>query len=224
MNSPLYEVWWRDGDQGMEDAHQTHWRRILDHIPENDLIGKSILDVGCNQGGFLRLLYERMPYADATGTDLATQSIEVARSRRGALPIRYVATDDPEQLGQRFDVAFSLAVLYLLDDLPGHARRMKGCLKPGGVYYATYADYPSNPSYTRIRDRIDASSAQPMQSYSLDEITAAFHEAGFSVAIRRMKPADFVPLTGASDSWYACVADQLFYAYEQAYIFRFIIE
>ncbi|WP_270165429.1 class I SAM-dependent methyltransferase [Paenibacillus sp. SYP-B4298] len=220
MNSSLYDVWWRDGDQSMEDSHQAHWRRVLDFIPETNLRGRRILDFGCNQGGFLRLLYERSPFAEAVGTDLAIGSIEVANARKGELPIQYIATAHPEQLGQRFDIAFSLAVLYLLDDLSEHARKMKACLKPGGIYYATYADYPRNPSFPRIRERINASSAQPMQSYSLDEIAAAFFEAGFDVGVRRMKPTDFVQLS-ASDSWYGSVADQLQYAYEKAYIFRF---
>ncbi|MCG7407004.1 class I SAM-dependent methyltransferase [Paenibacillus sp. ACRRX] len=217
----FYKVWWQEGDQSMEDTHIPHWKRVLKFIPEEDLRSCSVLDFGCNQGGFLRLLYEERPYKEAIGTDLASESIAIANSRKNQLPIRYVLTSNPEQFEHRFDIAFSLAVLYLLPDLEAHARQIKKALKPGGVYYATYADYPSNPSFLRIKEKINTNSAIPMQEYSLDEIAGAFFKEGFKVSIRRMLPVDFVELAQAS-VWYECVADHLKYAYEQAYIFRLI--
>ncbi|GIQ68381.1 class I SAM-dependent methyltransferase [Xylanibacillus composti] len=216
-----YDVWWREGDQSMEDSHLKHWKWILEHIPETDLQACSVLDFGCNQGGFLRLLYEQRPFKEAVGTDLARQSIEVANQRKGSLPISYEVTSDPDQWESRFDLAFSLAVLYLLDDLGEHARKMKACLKPGGVYYATYADYPNNPSFPLIRQNINQNSALPLQEHSLDAIADAFFKEGFQVEIRRMIPSGFVALS-PDKSWYQCIADKLLYTYEQAYIFRLI--
>lgn len=217
---PFYDVWWQEGDQGMEETHLPHWRKVLQFIPEQDLRDCSVLDFGCNQGGFLRLLYELRPFREAVGTDLATRSIELANSRKGDLPIDYLLTDSPEQFGQRFDIAFSLAVLYLLPDLEEHARKMKGALKSGGVYYATYADYPNNPSFPMIKERINANSAVPMQEHTLDDIAAAFFRQGFKVGVRRMTPAEFVELSPTS-VWYRNVADHLQFAYEQAYLFQF---
>lgn len=217
----FYDVWWKDGDQSMEDSHLAHWKRVLEYIPEDDLRTSRILDVGCNQGGFLRMLYNQRLFKEAVGTDLARQSVDVANERKGDLPITYVVTAEPDKLGQSFDYAFSLAVLYLLDDLDDHARRMRQCLKPGGVYYATYADYPNNPSFPFIRESINQKSAQPMQEYSLDTIAEAFFNAGFQVGVRRMIPTDFVELT-PQQNWYQCAADKLQYAYEQAYVFRFV--
>lgn len=218
---PYYDVWWREGDQSMEDSHLHHWRWVLAHLPDEDMREYSVLDFGCNQGGFLRYLYAERPFKKAIGTDLARQSVEVANQRKGDFPISYVVTSDPEQWGKRFDRAYSLAVLYLLSDLEEHARKMKACLKPGGIYYATYADYPSNPSFAHIRERINQHSALPMQEYSLDAIADAFFHQGFQVSIRRMLPTDFVALS-PDKSWYQCVSDKLQYVYEQAYIFRFI--
>ncbi len=218
---PYYDVWWHEGDQSMEDSHLQHWRWILGHIPDTDLRECSVLDFGCNQGGFLRLLYEQRPFKEAVGTDLARQSVEVANLRKGDLPISYVVTSDPEQWENRFDRAFSLAVVYLLDNLDEHARKMKACLKPGGIYYATYADYPNNPSFPRIREIINLNAALPMQEHSLDEIADAFFNRGFQVSIRRMQPFDYVALS-PDKSWYQCVSDKLQYVYEQAYMFRFV--
>ncbi|RJX37457.1 class I SAM-dependent methyltransferase [Paenibacillus pinisoli] len=217
---PFYDVWWQEGDQSMEETHLPHWRKVLRFIPEQDLRDCSVLDFGCNQGGFLRLLHELRPFREAVGTDLATRSIELANSRKGDLPIDYLLTDSPDQFGPRFDIAFSLAVIYLLPDLEEHARKMKAALKSGGVYYATYADYPNNSSFPMIKERINANSAVPMQEHTLDDIAAAFFGQGFKVGVRRMPPAEFVELSPES-VWYRNVADHLQFAHEQAYLFQF---
>ncbi|MFS0838941.1 class I SAM-dependent methyltransferase [Paenibacillus sp. 1P03SA] len=219
----LYDVWWKhdeEGDQGMENDHIPHWRRVLGFIPEEDLSQCSVLDFGCNQGGFLRLLYEQRPFKEGIGTDLARQSVEVANSRKGDLPIQYVATADPEQFEGRFDLAFSLAVLYLITDLGEHARKMKKALKPGGVYYATFADYSENPSLPHIRERINGNASIPMQEHTLDHIAEVFFQEGFRVGIRRMTPSWYLDLSPGK-RWYQRVADHLQYAYEQAYVLRF---
>lgn len=40
----------------------------------------------------------------------------------------------------QFDLAISSAVIYLIGDLPFHARKIRHVLKPRGVYSATYSD------------------------------------------------------------------------------------
>jgi SAM-dependent methyltransferase len=220
----LYDMWWHhpgEGDQGMEDDHIPHWKRVLNFIPEENLEDCSVLDFGCNQGGFLRLLYEMRPFKKGIGTDLARKSIQIANERKGELPLEFHATGQPEQFVQRFDFAYSLAVLYLIPDLDEHALKIKTCLKPGGVYYATFADYASNPSLPEIRERINGHAVIPMQDHTLDTISQAFMQTGFQVSVRRMLPPGFVDLSHGK-KWYNQVADQLLFAYEQSYLFRFV--
>ncbi|HAK72661.1 MAG TPA: SAM-dependent methyltransferase, partial [Sporomusaceae bacterium] len=90
--------------------------------------------------------YECKPFKTATGIDLGAKSIAIAEERREKLPVKYVATGSPEKLGERFDIVFSLSVLYLIGDLAEHAAKIRLSLNPGGVYYATYTDYHNNPS------------------------------------------------------------------------------
>ncbi|GKU78824.1 bifunctional 2-polyprenyl-6-hydroxyphenol methylase/3-demethylubiquinol 3-O-methyltransferase UbiG [Paenibacillus sp. L3-i20] len=220
----LYDVWWEykgEGEQGMEDDHLPHWRRVLRFIPVEDLSESNVLDFGCNQGGFLRLLYEERPFKQGIGTDLARQSIEVANSRKGHLPIQYLATSMPEQYEHYFDYAFSLAVIYLLPDLDDHAIKIKGVLKPGGVYYATFVDYSGNPSLPNIRDRINSNAALPMQEHTIDSVANAFLKEGFKIGIRRMTPADFVDVSSGK-KWFNTIEDHLQYVYEQAYLLRIV--
>ncbi len=219
----LYDVWWQDdtaGEQSMEDNHAPFWRKLLSMIEEQDLSAYNILDFGCNQGGFLRFLHSQRPFANGTGVDLATGSIAIANQRKGDLPLSYEATADIEKFGHVFDLALSSAVIYLIQDLSSHARKIKSALKAGGVYYCTYTDYSKNPSLLRIKKEIDANGSLPMQLHALDDIAQAFFEQGFSVAIRRMPPQGYVALE-PQDSWFNTIADRMQYEYEQAYIFRF---
>lgn len=219
---PLYDVWWKkagETEQIMEEGHAQHWEKVLGAMLEKDLSKSSVLDIGCNQGGFLRYLYARRPFQKGVGIDLATQSICVANSRKGDLPLAYFATGEPRELGEGFDLALSISVIYLIRDLRGHAQRIRGALKPGGAYYATFADYNGNPSFPRIKRQIDENGATPLQMHTLDEIAGAFFDEGFAVSLRRLQPAGYVPLI-RPDPWYDAISHRMLYEYEQGYIFR----
>jgi len=43
----------------MGAVHAPIWRRMIDVSVPHDLHDSTILDYGCNQGGFLRMLYDR---------------------------------------------------------------------------------------------------------------------------------------------------------------------
>lgn len=219
----LYDVWWTEqevGEQRMEDDHQVHWRKVLGYVEERDLRNLEILDFGCNQGGFLRFLYEQRPFKRGVGIDLARRSIKVANARKGTLPIDYEATSTPEQYGHRFDLAISISVLYLISDLKEHAWKIRQALKVGGVYYATYTDYAGNPSLPSLRDKINRHGALPMNEHTLDDIARAFLGEGFQVGIRRMLPPGYIGLS-SQEQWFDRIADRMMYEYEQSYIFRF---
>jgi SAM-dependent methyltransferase len=222
MSSTLYDVWWTDepeGEQAMEEGHHRHWQKLIYTMVETDLQTCTILDFGCNQGGFLRFLYGQRPFASAVGVDLARKSVEVANARVGALPITYVATSTLDPYVGHFDLSVSSAVVYLIPDLPAHAREIKRALKPGGVYYATYSDYRGNPSLPSMRDCINRHGAVKMQEHALDEIALAFQNEGFAVGIRRLPASGFMPVR-LPDRFFRNLADRLLYEYEQAYVFR----
>ncbi|RAV01264.1 bifunctional 2-polyprenyl-6-hydroxyphenol methylase/3-demethylubiquinol 3-O-methyltransferase UbiG [Paenibacillus sp. YN15] len=222
--SKLYDVWWQnlsEGEQQMEERHRQGWLEIIQLVQEEDLRGMSVLDFGCNQGGFLRYLYERKPFKEGFGTDLAQKSIVLANERKGELPLSYVATDSPEQFPHRFDLAFSLSVIYLIEDLPTHARKIRQALKPGGVYYTTFTDYTGNPSADHFRQQIQANSLLKANMHTLDDIASAFVNEGFQAEIRRRQPTGFISVT-AKDKFMLSIRDKMQAQYEQAYLFRFV--
>ncbi|EGO63922.1 class I SAM-dependent methyltransferase [Acetonema longum] len=219
---PVYDAWVKDatGENEMEERHRPGWQAVIDAMKEQQLTEANVLDFGCNQGGFLRYLYERKPFKKATGIDLGAKSIAIAEQRRGQLPLRYAVTGSPEKLGERFDIAFSLSVIYLIGDLAEHAAKIKLSLNPGGVYYATYTDYHDNPSAAHFLQAISQDSVLKPYLHTIDAIAAAFFAAGFQVGVKKMIPADFVELA-PQQKYILCNADYMKAKYESAYLFRF---
>ncbi|AOT72480.1 class I SAM-dependent methyltransferase [Geosporobacter ferrireducens] len=219
----LYDVWWNDdanGEQSMEDNHQAHWHKVLDMIEEQNIQDCTVLDFGCNQGGFLRFLYRQKPFSKGIGIDLARKSIEVANKRKKDLLLTYEATANVEKFNHVFDLAFSISVIYLIQNLKEHAWKIKKALKPGGVYYCTYTDYSKNPSLLHYKKQIDRQGTIPMQLHSLNDIAEAFFQEGFSVEMRRMPPKGYISIN-PEDPWFHSIADRMQYEYQEAYIYRF---
>lgn len=226
MEKDLYDVWWKyegETEQSMEEEHQPHWAKVLASIQEKDLTGKRVLDFGCNQGGFLRLLYKTYPFEFGLGIDLATAPIAIAKERRGSLPLDYIATAHPENYQGEFDIAFSISVLYLIEDLEAHADIIRKMLKEGGIYYAAYSDYSQNPELPGIKKTIDQNAALPMQLHTLDEIAEAFSHHGFQCSIRRMIPEGFIPIN-PMEKWFSEIRNRMLYEYSECYLFRFVLK
>src|SRR5262249_11001646 len=117
-------------EESMGAAHAPIWRRMIEVSVPHDLTQSTVLDYGCNQGGFLRLLYDRHPFRNAVGIDIARESVARAELLKGQRPVEYKVTDRAASLGRTFDYAFSHEVIYLLADLGGHARDLRAALRP----------------------------------------------------------------------------------------------
>ncbi|MEM8791294.1 MAG: class I SAM-dependent methyltransferase [Pseudomonadota bacterium] len=183
-------------EDGMTAEHSWIWREMIRGADLGDLSGAKVLDVGCNQGGFLRMLYDHKPFASGTGIDLAKQAVALAETRKGDRPISYRAGARLADAGHEFDVAFSHEVIYLLDDLADHAAQIAGVLKPGGSYYAVTCCHSDSPLWEKWRPRIQEFSNLPVPDYSVADIAGAFRTAGFEVAVSRFLADAFIPLEG----------------------------
>lgn len=119
-----------------------------------------------------------------------------------------------------FDVAFSHEVLYLIDDLPGHADAVAAALAPGAAYYATlgvHADSALTAAWHA--SAVDELGMPPLRS--VDEVTGVFAAAGFDVAVARLD-LGFVPIDAHRDgSDGRDLAAWLAYYHEDKYLLRF---
>lgn len=205
----------------MYDDHYPLWVALIEKMVERDLTGKTVLDFGCNQGGFLRILSGRRPFHYGIGVDVATEAIQIAEANKGNLPIHYEAVSSIGHLEERIDIAFSHEVLYLLPDLAAHAREMYAALKPGGVYYAVLGCHTDNPLWTKWELLIRQASTIPPQSYSLDDIAWAFLSNGFAAGVQKYMVDTFMSVQ-SHDGFFPRVKDMLDYYWDYKVLFRFV--
>ncbi|MPZ30180.1 MAG: methyltransferase domain-containing protein [Rhodospirillales bacterium] len=223
MQHPSIATWNRNPaeEEAMGAAHAPIWRRMINVSVPHDLHESTILDYGCNQGGFLRMLYDRHPYKSAVGIDIARESVARAELLKGHRPVEHKVTDSAASLGRTFDYAFSHEVIYLLCDLAAHARDMKAAVRPGGSYVAAMGCHVDSAVWPRWRKLISETSSIPIYDHSLEDVSKAFSEAGFTVAVRPLDLDAFMPVTVGS-AYFPKVVDQLRYYSQDKVLFRFV--
>ena len=208
-------------EEAMGAAHAPIWRRMIDVSVPEDLRDSTVLDYGCNQGGFLRMLYDRHPFRAAVGIDIARESVARAELLKRQRPIDYRAGNSAAALGHIFDYAFSHEVLYLLPDLGVHAADMKAALRPGGAYVAAMGCHTDSAVWPRWRKAIAETSSIPIYDHSLDRVAKIFSEAGFMVSVRPLALDAFMPVTVGSE-YFPKIVDQLRYYSQDKVLFRFV--
>jgi SAM-dependent methyltransferase len=212
-----FETYWQsaDEDAAMQDEHGFIWQAMLDTI-DVDLAGRRVLDAGCNQGGFLRLLAARSGITAGYGYDPAAASVADARRLAGELPLTFEVADTVPVGWDGFEAAFSHEVLYLIHDLPAHAAAIYRALSPGAPYYAVMGVHAGSPGmadwHAENAERLDLPAL-----YTLDEVIRAFTGAGFEAAVSRLK-IGFVPLSSDHASSFP---GGLEYFYEHKLVLRF---
>jgi SAM-dependent methyltransferase len=208
-------------EEAMGAAHAPIWRRMIDVSIVHDLHDSTILDYGCNQGGFLRMLYDRHPFRSAVGIDIARESVARAELLKGHRPIEYKVTDSAAAVGRTFDFVYSHEVIYLLYDLATHANDIKSVLRPGGTYIAAMGCHTDSAVWPRWRKLISETSSIPIYDHSLEAVAQAFSHAGFTVAVRPLDLDAFMPVTLGS-AYFPKIVDQLRYYSQDKVLFRFV--
>ncbi len=208
-------------EEAMGATHAPIWRRMADVSVPHDISTSTVLDYGCNQGGFLRLLYDSHSFLRAVGIDIARESVARAELLKGHRPIQYKVADQAAALGQTFDFAFSHEVIYLLPDLAAHARDIRAALQPGASYVAAMGCHTDSSVWPRWRKLISETSSIPLYDHSLEDVSKAFAEAGFTVSVRPLALNAFMQVTIGS-AYFPKVVDQLRYYTTDKVLFRFV--
>ncbi|MEM7303269.1 MAG: class I SAM-dependent methyltransferase [Pseudomonadota bacterium] len=201
MRQDLIETWSSvpAEEDSMTEEHDWIWREMIRALGDVDLSSARVLDVGCNQGGFLRKLYDHKPFASGVGVDLAKHAISVGQSNKGNRPLNYLAANHLADTGQTFDIAFSHEVIYLINDLADHAAQIAGVLNPGSAYYAVTCCHSDSPLWSGWRPKIQEFSNVPVPNHTVADIASAFRDTGFQVSVSRFLANAFIPLNESSD-------------------------
>jgi SAM-dependent methyltransferase len=214
--------YWRGSaeDEVMQDEHGFIWLAMLEMV-DVPLSGKKVLDVGCNRGGFLRLLVDRAGIDSGCGYDPAPGAIEDARRLTGDRPLTFEVARTVPAEWSAFDAAFSHEVLYVLHDLVSHAAALFAALSVGGSYFATMGVH-ADSSLMAAWHTEKATELDLPGPYRLDEVADVFDGAGFDVSVGRL-PMRFVPVHAhRSDSHTdTSLSSWLDYYYRDKVMFRF---
>ena len=201
-------------DATMQDEHRFVWDAMLKTIDVN-LSGTKVLDVGCNRGGFLRLLADASGIAQGWGYDRAPGAVGDAISMAGDRPLTYAVADTVPSGWTGFDVAFSHEVIYLIEDLEAHADAVFEALTPGGVYFAVEGVHSASPMMVAWHAEAEKALRLPPLR-DLDDVVSAFDARGFSVSAARLQ-IGFVPTNGHKENYFQWMT----YYYDFKPLFRF---
>src|ERR1700761_7607432 len=104
----MTERYWRGAaeDEAMQDEHGFIWLAMLEMV-DTPLSGAKVLDVGCNRGGFLRLLADHAGSGSGFRYDPASGAIDDARRLAGDRPLSFETATTVPSSWSGFDVAFS---------------------------------------------------------------------------------------------------------------------
>ena len=186
FNEPQISTWMTESDYTDSDMAVDAipaFKRAIELMSEKDLSEKTILDFGCSQGGFLRMLFKEKPFKAGVGVDIALASLEQAKKQLTDEPVEYRHANALNDYSAYFDIVQSLWVIFHFEDLEAHAAQIRSVLKPGGVYYAHSGEHSESKVWPRWKQELEKRTQLKTYTHSPEEIAKAFENQGFEVEI-----------------------------------------
>jgi SAM-dependent methyltransferase len=131
-----------------------------------------VLELGCGNGGMLRLLQDCSPGGVVVGMDLFAEGLRFARNRCDCALVQGDAGRPP--FGEQFQIVGMFDVLEHIEQDVAALRDVRRMLAPGGAIVITVPAHMSLWSYFDI-------AAHHARRYSTDELASKLNIAGFDV-------------------------------------------
>ena len=171
---------------GIKHGNIIFWTSMIREIIPRHTGKEVVLDYGCGEGQFLRLLNQIRPFASGIGVDVDQGALEKAKAAKHVdEPIAYDRPESLQGLENHFDYIFSQEIFWMIEDLPALAQNLHRLLKNKGEYYATMGCHIENPMWAHRRQVLKQEGVA-YYDYSLDEVADIFHAAGFEVGLKRL--------------------------------------
>lgn len=151
---------------------------------------RSLCEIGCGTGFFLRGLSEVKPELKLAGTDIYPQALAYARKR---LPRAALIAGDARSLPlrRRFDVVCALDVLEHISEDESALREMGSALLPGGGFLLTVPHHPGLWSSSDVK-------FGHVRRYARGGVRRLFRAAGFEVLMMTAFVSLLLPALWAS--------------------------
>jgi SAM-dependent methyltransferase len=100
-------------------------QQILKILRRNQVVPKTVYEIGCGAGEILRLLQQNLgPDCELWGTDVSPQAIELSRSRAND-KLHFAAGSEAPKPAGIFDLVMTVDVLAHVEDYRAFLRKMK---------------------------------------------------------------------------------------------------
>ncbi len=177
------ELWAESAGAWIEHVGRDPARMMLDPLMLQlcgDVAGVRVLDVGCGEGRFCRMLSERG--ASCVGIDPTRDLLRAARDHGSIAPIRAVAEAMPLRAWS-FDLAVSYITLVDIEHYREAIAEMARVLRPGGrivVANVGFVSASQAPNGGWLRDDAGTPLHVPIDRY-LSETSAVYEWAGIKL-------------------------------------------
>ena len=165
--------------RGMNSGHARMADWGFGHLRNID--PDSIIDLGCGGGRNAGELLKRYPRAHVTAVDYSELSVEKAKEYNremiaaGRCTVQQGDVSSLELPKESYDLATAFETIYFWPGLTQCFSQVAKVLKPGGYFMVCNESDGTDAASLKFEKIIDG-----MKNYTVEEITAALKEAGFS--------------------------------------------
>jgi hypothetical protein len=175
-------------DMDFKSGKLAFWVSMIKQIVARPTGEEIVLDYGCRDGEFLRLLNKVRPFKKGIGVMLDSELIHDAQ--RGLKPddsavVQFESRSAMDGYQNYFDLAFVYETLWRVGDLKALAMELFSSMKDKSECYVAFGSHIENPLWPHRR-RMLKEQGYEVFDYSVEDVADTFFEAGFLVGIKRL--------------------------------------
>lgn len=176
--SSVFSEWARTGkSDSMSNQHAFSVGQMLAYLPDTSF---RFLDIGCGNGWVCRQVARLSRCIKATGLDVATDMIDIARNRVETDKEKYIHGEVMSvELPPNQDVIFAMESLYYMADLHKNIAHLSSLMKPKGRFIFGCDFHRQNPQTEIWSQQLGV----PMHYLSADQWKQLFMDAGLNIKV-----------------------------------------